>query len=286
MKRRAFVVQSVGACVGAFGWRLRAALAADPNIPYYILPSTSHLSVRVGNCDALKAEIQRIRLTLEYERKNWAEAGEAYRRRVTTRLTEVNSALAKSQKTEKETERRLYIATTAFAVGWLVAGIGVAFASPIVVGLAVGAQILIAPVSLAVHSIMRTNDDQPAMAASILRDRVFLVGAASGESVRATTSRVFVRLLPAVQLSMSAWDLYSIRAKHKDAERLAKRARQEITEIESLISRLRTSNVRWGDFRIKSLEFTLRSLEAYVKETEQFNCLLAPRENLPSIVPG
>ena len=286
MKRREFLVHSGVIAVSAWGLRLNPIRAENTRMPYYMLPSTTQLAVPVGDCAVLEKRIQRVELALIHAKKKWGSAGEEYRLRVIRRLVEVRSTLARAERVANDAETRLYIESTVLAIGLLLVGIGIAFTSPLVVGLAVGAQVLLGPVSLAVHSIIRTSNNQPLMAAAILKDRVVLVGSAFGESAGASTSRVFTRSLTAANLGLTAWQIGSIEASRREAVDKARQSRREIAEVEALIAQFGTSAVRWGDLLIKNLEFVLQSLKSYVVDTRDFNCILSSKNEFPQIVPG
>ena len=284
MNRRQFLLVLSGTC-GSSGLVLGSTLAAISNDSRYVVfPDINVLSTRVGTCAELEELKEEISDALATAKVDWETVGERYSARIKSRLSKVRTTLKRAEETASEKEKELYISTTAFSVGLILTGIGVAFSSPLVIGLALGAQILIPPTTMVVQVLWNSNVDGSQVAIGVVQDRAFMVSRAFGDSAKSSAGRILTRSLTAVQFGMFGWQLWHSNSTRKEALENARLARKEIQTLERMVARYGENRARWSNLYIKNLEYSLFSLSSYINETKQFNCLLRPSGNEPALV--
>ena len=249
-----------------------------------MFPDTNALSRRVGTCAELKGLKEEIVDALATAKVDWETVGERYSVLVKSRLSQVRTILKRAEETASEKEKELYISTTAFSVGLILTGIGVAFSSPLVIGLALGAQILIPPTTMVVQVLWNSNLNKSQVAMGVVQDRAFMVSRAFGDSAKSSAGRILTRTLTAVQFGMFGWQLWHSSSTRKEALENARLARKEIQTLERMVARYGENRARWSNLYIKNLEYSLFSLSSYINDTKQFNCLLRPSGNEPALV--
>ena len=277
MKRRTVLIQL--SCLAASSLlplnSRRGALAQPlPNAPYAVFPNFDQLDLPVGDCNELELRLVLVEKELKYAKTNWKEVGDRYRRRVNSRLVELRRILSKAETRASKTQRKKYIEATAFGVGILLAGVGFVFSSPIVIGLAVGAQVLLGPTTLVMHAVWNTTSNGPWMAITVFQDRSFMIGKAIGEAARSSAGRVFAHSISAVQFGLMAWQMSRLVSDHKEAILVAERARAEIKSVERIVERFRDNKAQWSNLYIKNLEFLSISLKSYIDDTRDYNCII------------
>jgi len=279
INRRKIVTASMAGLLFSYSFIKIFSIASprsDTSSLYRVYPLLNTIPHPLAGCSDIEARLVDLKARLHSVIKDRSAAGAELKKLVNEKQGQWNKALLESSISATNEEKILYINGTIYAVGLLFTAIAIPLASPIAIGAAMGAQILLGPINLIVHAIVKTGTDD-ALIFGYTQDRTLAISGLIGEVASSTAGKIIGRSVTALQIGLDTLNLIDSKNKISEAKAKAERARQEIAALNGLIASLGQggSDIKWANLHKNLLEGAIAGLEKYIKATRDSNCLIS-----------
>lgn len=257
--------------------QIQFAQAAPVTVTPIVLGPTL-LGVQIPNnlatCTELRTEIQYLDLRVRrLVARDYSEVDEL-RTRIAAQQAALNRALVDAQNAAKNADTALLINRVSSGFALTLLGIGIFASSPLVLGLAVGIQLLSMPAFLTWNAIALRNSSSASLLVGYTRDKTIYLGELVGENAGTSAGRIIGKTLSGIGLLIQAVELRNAANNAAEAQARPKEALLELESVQRMLSRFNTSNAVLGAFLRHELEGMRDSLQKYVDATSINNCLL------------
>ena len=272
MLRRQFLYFSGYLIINATVTPLLADSDHKPSFPFMFGRGIHALRLPIADCTTLEAELRAIESIRKELRSNWTGVAGEYKQRAQTKIAYLRGVLNQANETASRAQRRKYIHATLIAAGLAIAGFGILIGSPIAIGAALGAQVLLGPTEILMQTVFDAFTDEISLATVVVDDRAFLIGGVAGKRAAQPIARVLGRSMVAVQLALDAWQLSQTVQEQIRATEQARMAREALTQVENAVQEIDANPRFWAALYLRHLTHTATALEHYIERTRETNC--------------
>lgn|GEM_PF-4032637 len=240
-----------------------------------VYPLVSRISHPIITCSALEKELIRLKERLEKVKSDRSLAGRELKALVLEHRKQWSKVLSDSVSTATQEQKRLFINGTVSAAGLVLIAIAIPLTSPVAIGAAMGAQLLLGPAALVAHSIS-SKGGEVEMIFGYTGDRTLGISGLTGEVSNSTAGKIIGRSVTILQVCLDVWSLIDSGRSYAEAMEKAEKARLEIKNLNDLVDELQDKNIRWANLHKNILEGLISGLEKYTSIARGSDCIIIP----------